>query len=88
MKLDLRGFALAFGILWAVLILGVGLVQKVAEGYGQAFSAVAASLYPGYTADGSLGDLLVGTAYGFVDGALAGLILAWLYNVLARRAST
>ncbi len=47
-----------------------------------------ASLYPGYTATASFGQVLVGTLYGVVDGAAAGAVFAWLYNFCASRLST
>ena len=81
MKLSVKGLALAGGILWGVLgILGVGLVNLVWPGYGKAFLDLAASIYPGYHATPSFGQVIVGTLYGFVDGAAGGAIFAWLYN--------
>jgi hypothetical protein len=44
-----------------------------------------ASIYPGYHAAGSVADLIVGTLYAILDGALGGLIFGWLYNYLARK---
>jgi hypothetical protein len=40
------------------------------------------SIYPGYEV-GGFGSVVVGAGYGLVDGAIAGLILAWLYNAAA-----
>jgi hypothetical protein len=84
MKLSVKGLALAGGILWGVLgILGVGLINLIRPGYGQAFLELAASIYPGYHATASFGQVIVGTLYGFVDGAAGGALLAWLYNCFA-----
>ena len=44
-----------------------------------------ASVYPGYQATASFGQVLIGTLYGVVDGAVIGAIFAWLYNVCASR---
>jgi hypothetical protein len=43
-----------------------------------------ASLYPGYTADGSVADWLVGIGFALVDGIIGGSVFAWLYNRIAR----
>ncbi|RMH03375.1 MAG: hypothetical protein D6702_06080 [Planctomycetota bacterium] len=83
MKLDPRAAALAGGILWAVAVGGVALIHTAAD-YGGTFLQMAASIYPGFAADGGIGDALVGTGYALVDGAIAGLLLAWLYNLAAR----
>jgi hypothetical protein len=46
-----------------------------------------ASVYPGYTAEPTLAQVLIGTGYGLVDGLVAGALFAWLYNMLAARCS-
>lgn len=48
--------------------------------YGTTFLQVVASIYLGYQAQASVGDLIVGTLYALVDGAIGGWVLAWLYN--------
>lgn len=39
-----------------------------------------ASIYQGYDAAGTIGDLIVGTVYGLIDGLVFGWLFAWLYN--------
>jgi hypothetical protein len=39
-------------------------------------------MYPGYS-PGGLGSVVLLTVWGLVDGALAGAVVAWLYNRLA-----
>jgi len=86
MKLEIRAAALTAGLLWGGLgLFGVGFLHMIWPGYGEAFLQFAASLYPGYNAGPGIGQLLLGTVYGFVDGAIIGAILAWLYNRLARQ---
>ena len=82
MKLDLKAAALTSGLLWGAMMLLVGVGNSVNGSYGQAFLDVMASVYPGYHAAGTLGDTIVGALYGTVDGAIGGLVLAWLYNRL------
>ncbi len=84
MKLDIRAMALTGAIGWGGLALFLtGLANLIWPGYGQAFLDVAASLYPGYEAAASFGQVIVGTLYGALDGAFAGAVLAWVYNRLA-----
>jgi hypothetical protein len=42
-----------------------------------------ASVYPGYHATGSVSSIAVGTLYGVLDGAVAGLLFGWIYNRFA-----
>lgn len=48
-------------------------------GYGSGFIMQYASIYPGYTA--SLMGGLVGLAWGFLEGFISGVLLAWFYNL-------
>jgi hypothetical protein len=80
MKLNIKTLALTAGILWALALLLVGAANLVWSGYGGAFVKLMASIYPGYHASGSLGDLIVGVLYALLDGVVCGLVFAWLYN--------
>jgi membrane protease YdiL (CAAX protease family) len=84
MRLSIKGLALASGILWGVAMLGMGLGNLIWSSYGQQFLQTMASAYPGYHATRSIAEVIVGTLYGFVDGFIAGAVLAWLYNQFAR----
>ena len=44
---------------------------------------VIASIYPGYYAEGCVRDIMAGTLYALCRGAIAGLILARIYNLVA-----
>jgi hypothetical protein len=83
MTLNPRAMAMALGLLVGGMMLVVGLANLAMPGYGQAFLDVLASIYPGYNAGGTLVDVIVGTLYGLVDWAIAGWLLAWLYNRFA-----
>jgi phosphotransferase system glucose/maltose/N-acetylglucosamine-specific IIC component len=80
MKLSIKSMALALGIFWAAAVFLVGLAHLIWPGYGGALLALVASLYPGYDADAGFFSLIVGTVYAFVDGAICGAVVAWLYN--------
>jgi hypothetical protein len=82
LKLDAKALALSLGIVWAACIFIVGIISgKVV--WGQEFVRVMSSLYLGYYTNffGSL----VGAAWGFIDGYIGGLIIAWLYNHFAKQ---
>lgn len=80
MKLNVRAFALAFGIWWGVgVFLGTWWVIAFGDAAGEA--TFLAQIYLGYAIT-PLGSL-VGLVWGLGDGLIAGAILAWLYNLLA-----
>ncbi len=83
MRLSIKGMALATGLLWGGCMLLMGLINLVAPAYGSTFLQAMSSVYPGFHFSRSLGDVLVGGGYGLVDGAVAGLVFAWLYNLCA-----
>jgi hypothetical protein len=84
MKLSVKGLAITLGLVWGVLgMLLVGLCNLIWPSYGVAFLEVMASLYPGYHATASFGQVIVGTMYGVADGAVAGAVFAWVYNRFA-----
>ena len=77
MKLNIRAFALAFGLLWG---LGVFLLTW----WIIAFDGVTAEptfigrLYRGYSISPS--GSVIGLFWGLADGAIGGAVFAWLYN--------
>ena len=87
MKLDVKAMALTIGLVWGAAMLLIGVAYVISGGYGEAFLDVMASLYPGYHATSNFADVIVGTLYGLVDGAVGGVVIAWLYNRLAGRGS-
>ncbi len=84
MKLDIKAMAITLGLVWGGAVLLVGVANLIWPNYGQAFLEVVASVYPGYTAGTSIGQLIVGTLYGLLDGAVGGAVIAWLYNLFAQ----
>ena len=82
MKLNIAAFALAFGIWWggAVFLLTWWLILLGAD---PGVLSILQTAYVGYTIS-PLGSL-VGLVWGSIDGAIGGAILAWLYNLIAKR---
>jgi hypothetical protein len=81
MKLSVKGTAFAAALVCGILAMFLtGIANLIWSGYGQEFLRMMASVYPGYHATPSFGQVIVGTLYGLVDGAVGGAIFAWLYN--------
>lgn len=83
MKLSIRGLVLSLALIWGGCILCVGLAHLAFPGYASSFLTGISSIYPGFHGARSFVDVIVGTAYASVDGALGGLIFGWLYNAFA-----
>jgi hypothetical protein len=83
MRLSFKAIALSGALLWGGAILLVGLINLASPGYGLSFLQMTSSVYPGFHASHTIGSVIVGTIDGFVDGAIAGLLFAWLYNSFA-----
>jgi len=79
MKLDVKGFALAGGILWGLSVFTITWL-KIA-GYGSALEVIK-SYYLGYTVT-PLGSA-IGAVYGFFDAGIGCLLFAILYNKLSK----
>ena len=85
MRLSVRALTIVVAILWGGGMLFTGLVNLVAPSYGADCLRLMSSVYPGFHASRTVGDVLVGTGYGLVDGAIAGFLFGWLYNFFAAR---
>jgi hypothetical protein len=80
MRLNIKAMVVTLGLIWGAVVLLTGVANLIWSGYGKAFLQVLASIYPGYKASGSIGDLITGILYALLDGGIFGLVLAWLYN--------
>lgn len=82
MKLDLKAFSLSCGLIWGI---GLFLVTWWIIAFDGASGDVTfiGRVYRGYSIS-PLGSV-IGLAWGLVDGAIGGLIFAWLYNRFAQR---
>ncbi|MGB8459919.1 MAG: hypothetical protein WCE50_19505 [Candidatus Acidiferrum sp.] len=83
MRLSLKGMAVAGGLLWGGAILFVELINLVRPTYGVSFLEVISSVYPFFHVSRSFAAVVIGTIDGLIDGAIAGLLFAWLYNLSA-----
>ena len=84
MKFNVKALAIAAALIWGILVmLLTGIANLIWPSYGHDFLQVMASVYPGYHATRSFAQVIVGTLYGLVDGAVCGAVVAWLYNRFA-----
>ncbi len=79
MKIDMKKLALGLGIGWGVYVVLIAWLAGTI-GWGDKIVPVLGSLYRGYDATFIGG--LIGGVWGFVDGAICGVIVAWVYNRL------
>ena len=82
MKLSIKATAASSALVWGGAVLTVGLANLIRPRYGKEFLQLLASIYPGYHARRTIGDVVVGSGYAVVDGAVGGALCAWLYNRL------
>jgi hypothetical protein len=87
MRLSVKALTIVSALFWGGALLFIGLIRLAYPAYGSSFLEGISSVYPGFHGARSLGDALVGAAYGFIDGGLGGFFFGWLYNLFAGRAS-
>ena len=76
MKLNIKAFALTWGILYGILLFLIPWLTMFFKGYtGEFFLG---RLYRGYTIS-PLGSI-IGLLWGLEDGIVSSAIVAWLYN--------
>ncbi len=85
MQLSTKALGITGALLWGGAILLCGVANLISASYAAEFLKLLSSIYPGFHASRTIGDVLVGTGYGLVDGGLAGLVFGWLYNWIVGR---
>ena len=87
MRLSVKALAIVSALLWGGCVLFVGLVNVASPSYGAGFLTWMSSVYPGFHDSHRFADVLIGTGYGLVDGAVGGFLFGRLYNFFARQSS-
>ena len=87
MRLNIKAFTFTAGILWGAAVFLTGIANLLWPGYGSVFLEIMASLYPGYDGAALLSSVIIGAIYAILDGAIAGLVFAWLYNAFSGSAA-
>lgn len=71
---------IALGVLWAFSVFFAGIFAM--SGWGAALVQVLGSFYIGYGP--SIAGAIIGAIWAFVDGFVAGVVVAWIYNLVAQ----
>jgi hypothetical protein len=79
MKLNVKAFAMACGLIWGIGLFVVTWWIIAFEG-ASGDTLCLGRVYRGYNL--SPAGSFIGLIWGFVDGLIGGLIFAWLYNFL------
>ena len=88
MRLSAKALAMAGALVWGGYgMLVTGLLNLIWPPYGEHFLITMSSVYPGFHANRTIGDVLTGACYGALDGAVGGLLLAWVYNFFTEPAA-
>jgi len=85
MRFNVIALSATVALFWGAAVLVVASANLIWPTYGRAFLELAASIYPGYHPSPAIGSIITGTLYGLVDGAIAGAVFGWLYNLLSRQ---
>ena len=85
MKLSKSALSFVIALLWGGAMLVVGTINHIRPTYGETFLTLMSSVYPGYHATATWASVIAGTAYGLVDGAICGFLIAWLYDLFLSR---
>jgi hypothetical protein len=82
--LGVVSFGLALGLTWAIFVFVLGIVAGFL-GWGVGIAVALSTLYVGY--DATLIGAIAGAVWAFVNGLVAGVLIAWFYNrfLLTRR---
>ena len=73
------GLAVSLGVTWGLLVLLMGWAGMLFENWCDEAIEVLASIYIGYGPT-MLGGI-IGMLWGFLDGAIAGIVIALIYNL-------
>ena len=81
-RLNVKALMIAGGVLWGLYMLFVGWASWLV-GWGTGFVTAMSSIYIGFRPTFFGG--IVGAVWGFLDGAVAGAIVAWVYNAVSKQ---
>lgn len=82
MRLSIKGTAIAAGLVWGCAILFVELINLADPTYGENFLVLLRSVYPWFHSARPIASIVLGTVNGLLDGAIAGALFAWFYNIM------
>ena len=77
-RINAVSLGLAFGVLWGIFILILGLVASY-YAYGHEFVISIGKIYPEYTP--SVKGSILGAIIAFINAFIMGFLIGWLYNL-------
>jgi hypothetical protein len=80
MKLSAKALGLSLGIIFGLSVF-ITTILAIYTGYLQHWAELLLGVYPYYEL--SLQGAIAGLIWGFLDGLIGGVILAWIYNTFA-----
>ena len=75
--LDVRAWSLGFGCGWGAGVFTIGIMSRLLHLKPKSV-ALLGKVYIGFNS--TLLGSLIGAIWGFLDGAITGMLIAWLYN--------
>jgi len=84
MRLSITGLSVTSALLWGGCLFLLGLANLAFPQYGTHCLQGISSIYPGFHASRTIGDILVGTGYAIVDGGIGGCLFGTVYNAVVR----
>jgi hypothetical protein len=82
MKLQVSALGLACGLLWAIFLVLISLAVMFTPYWSADAVSWIGNFYLGY--DITIGGIVIGAIWAFVDAFIGGALLAWLYNMFAK----
>ena len=82
MKLDLKALGLALGITWGAAMFLFGVWATLSAPAAAAVNFLG-DFYLGFSP--GFPGAIIGSLWGFVDAAIGGVVIAWLYNLIAAK---
>ena len=88
-QIDVKAAGLTLGVLTALWMLVIQYYPTVTgavfdgNNYGSSLQFIIEDLYPWYKHSSGLMQSLLGVVFGFIDGFVGGVVLAWVYNKFA-----
>jgi len=81
MELRKRALGMALGLVWGLAVM-LGTWWLLIWGYEGEIMAKLSHFYIGYSY--SWGGAVIGLIWGFVDGFIAGVLIAWIYDLFCK----
>jgi hypothetical protein len=82
MKLNIKAFALTFGVFWGIGLFLITWWLILLEGSSGDLTLIG-RIYPGFNIS-PIGSV-IGLVWGFFDGLICGGVFAWLYNLIVSK---